>query len=210
MKKVLFIFTITAIILSACSVTTTPIPETTKPVSPTQLPSPTITATSVPEETAQRGHVTVFCTNTLSDATTINTAIAGSSQGDEIIIVGQCLIDQTIKLIGDRSYRGTSRSGTILKQADGANLTALLATDNFLENRDWATPVYIERMMLDGNRANNPQTQTDGIILASWLSVVNDVWITNMSRDGLRTLLRHSGSHKAYWFSKRQDNKQFY
>jgi hypothetical protein len=132
------------------------------------------------------GSIEVVCANSPSDASHINLAIANSAMGDEILISGQCMINQTIKLLGDRSYRGTSRSGTILKQTDGANLSALLVSDSFLENRDWATPVYVEHLMLDGNRANNQQAQTDGIILRSWLSVVNDVSIINMSRDGLR------------------------
>jgi len=32
------------------------------------------------------------------------------------------LINETIRLLGNRSYRGESRTGTVLKQADGANL----------------------------------------------------------------------------------------
>lgn len=187
MKKTLFIFTIAAIVLSACSATTTVVPEPTKPVPATQTPIPTATSTTVPEEKKQSGQITIVCSNTLSDAETINAAIEGSQVGDEIVISGTCIINDSIKLLGDRSYRGTSRTGTILKQADGANLSGILITDTYLENRDWTgTPVFIGHMTLDGNSKMNPGSKTDGIILRSWLSVVDDMLITDMSQDGIK------------------------
>jgi copper-binding protein NosD len=170
-------------ILSACSVPTTfiTVPSTGFPASP-----PTIISNQVPQR-LQGGQIAVLCTNTPSDASTINSAIASSAVGDEILISGQCLINQTIKLLGDRSYSGTSRTGTVLKQADGANLVALLASDSFLDNLGWTgAPVSVRHLKLDGNSANNTGAQTAGILLRSWMSVVEDVYITDMSGDGLR------------------------
>lgn len=131
--------------------------------------------------------IVVVGTNTLADAAAINAAIAGSPVGAEIAIRGPCLINQTIRLLGQRSYRGESRSGTVLKQAPGANLTALVASSVFLDDKSYTgTPVAIRHLTLDGNKAENPAVPTVGLALRSWLSVVEDVHITRMGGDGLR------------------------
>lgn len=131
--------------------------------------------------------VTVTGTNSAGDAAAINAAIAASAEGSEIIIRGRCLIDQTIRLLGNRSYRGESRAGTVLRQADGANLVALVASAEFLDNTEWTgTPVALRHLTLDGNRANNAGAPTAGLVLRSWLSVAEDLHIANMGGDGLR------------------------
>lgn len=131
--------------------------------------------------------IIVTGTNTLGDAARINAAIAASPEGAEIVIRGICLIDEPIRLLGSRSYRGESRAGTVLKQADGANLVALMASSGFLDNKAWTgTPVAIRHLRLDGNRKGNPESSTAGLILRSWLSVVEDLHIRDMGSDGLR------------------------
>ncbi len=137
-------------------------------------------------EPASAKRVTAQCSNSPSDAAEINAAIASSNVGDEIVIEGQCLIDQTIELLGDRSYSGESRTGTVLRQADGANLDAILASDSYLENsRYTGTPVSIGHLTLDGNRAHNT-APTSGIVLRSWQSVVEDVHVADMGGEGIR------------------------
>jgi hypothetical protein len=174
-----------AIILSACSAPATPASGTFTLTS-TVAPRPAGISSPM-QQSSQGGQIAVLCQNTPSDASTINSAIGSSAIGDEIVISGQCLINQTIKLLGNRSYSGTSRTGTVLKQADGANLAALLASDSFLDNLEWTgSPVSVRHLKLDGNSANNTGAQTAGIIMRSWLSVVEDVYITDMSSDGLR------------------------
>lgn len=129
----------------------------------------------------------VVGTSTPADAAAINAAIAASPEGAEIVLRGSFLINQTIRLLGHRSYRGESRAGTILKQADGANLVAVVASSGFLDDTSWTgTPVALRHLTLDGNRNNNPEAPTAGLVLRSWLSVVEDVYITNMGGDGLR------------------------
>ena len=129
--------------------------------------------------------IVVTGTNTPGDASRINAAIAASTEGAEIVIRGTCLIDEPIRLRGNRSYRGESRTGTVLKQADGAWLS--MASSVFLDNKAWTgTPVAIRHLRLDGNRKGNPDSTTAGIVLRSWLSVVEDVHIRNMGSDGLR------------------------
>lgn len=133
---------------------------------------------------AQR--VTATCSDAASDAATVNSAIAGSAAGDEIVIDGPCLINRVIKLLGDRSYRGESRTGTVLKQADGANLVAILASDSYLDNSPTTgTPVTVRYMTLDGNKENNTAA-TSGMILRSWQTVVEDLQITRTGGHGIR------------------------
>jgi len=149
---------------------------------------PNMSDSDVPtSQVAQAGAIYVTCGNRLSDAAKINAAITGSRPGAEIVIRGPGLINQTIKLLGHRAYRGESRTGTVLKQADGANLVALLASDTFLDDKSYTgTPVSVRHITLDGNRANNTESETAGIVLRSWLSVVEDVVIRQMGGDGLR------------------------
>jgi hypothetical protein len=198
MQRILFFFTIITLILSACTPLSKPTPQITELPVVTPTPSLVPTPTALPpQNNVQGGQVNILCKNSLSDAAAINAAITSSSVGDEIVISGQCLINQTIKLLGDRTYRGTSRTGTVLKQADGANLVALLATDTYLENREWTgTPVTIRQMTLDGNSKANQQAQTDGIILRSWWSVVEDMYINDMSQDGIEVAYKSADGTK--------------
>ncbi|MCC7494842.1 MAG: right-handed parallel beta-helix repeat-containing protein [Fimbriimonadaceae bacterium] len=136
-------------------------------------------------EVAPPARILVVGTNTPADAATINAAIAASPEGSEVVFRGRFLINQTIRLRSGRSYAGESRAGTVLRQADGANLPALLASEVWLDNTTWTgTPMAIRRLTLDGNRAANQQTA--GLVLRSWLSVAEDLHITNMPSDGLR------------------------
>src|ERR1019366_4931660 len=77
--------------------------------------------------TARAAAVDVNCANAAGDAKALN---AASKTGDAIHIHGTCLVDQTIVLNGNRSYLGDSRTGTVIRQANGANLPALLASDS--------------------------------------------------------------------------------
>ncbi len=131
--------------------------------------------------------ILIVGTNTLADAATLNAAIAASPEGAEMVLRGTFLINQTIRLRGQRAYRGESRAGTILKQADGAGLPALLASSVWLDNQEWTdAPTAVRHLTLDGNRQGNPGARTAGLVLRSWLTSVEDLTITNMGSDGLR------------------------
>lgn len=142
-----------------------------------------------PSATAGPGNlaVAVDCTGAVGDAATINAAIANSIPGAEITIRGICSIDQPIRLEGDRSYRGLSRTGTVLRQAPGSNPIAILASDTFLDNQPFTgNPVSIRHLKVEGTGSG----QASGIILRSWLSTIEDVWVTNMGNDGIRATNR--------------------
>ncbi|MFD1537010.1 right-handed parallel beta-helix repeat-containing protein [Nonomuraea guangzhouensis] len=150
-----------------------------------------VIAQPTPAEAARKE---VQCTGT-DDATIINNAITASKAGDEIVILGRsvtaaepavCVINKTIVLRGDRTYRGDSRTGLRIKQADSVNLPALLASDTWDANQAYSgNPIRVERLTLDGNRAKNT-TGTVGLMLRSWGSRISDIQIEQTSSDAIR------------------------
>lgn len=167
---------------------------------------------------ADEGVVRVECADTNTDDETIQAAINGSSPGDEIVIEGRCLINATVELPGERSYRGTGR--TVIKQADGANLDAMLASASWTQNTPWTgTPTKIRDLVLDGNKAANP-SGGDALVIRSWHTLVenldvtrangNGIKVTNLSRNGTaltntqvngtirNVFVEHSGAHGIY------------
>lgn len=137
-------------------------------------------------EAEPAGQVIVVGTNTAADADAINAAIAASPEGAEIVLRGRFLITKPIRLLGNRTYRGESRTGTVLRQGEGVNLPVLMASSTYLDNQPWTgTPIAVRHLTLDGNREKNTESRTVGLALRSWLSVVEDVLITRMAGDGL-------------------------
>ncbi len=133
--------------------------------------------------------IQVVCNNNSGDAALINAAIAGSASGDEIVIVGTGLINQPIRLLGSRSYRGTSLTGTVLKQANGANLIAVMASTGFLDNSAFTgNPMSVRNLTIDGNKANNTATNTVGIVIRSWETVVENIEVRQMRGDGIQVV----------------------
>jgi hypothetical protein len=126
------------------------------------------------------------CTNSKSDAAMINAAIENSNPGDEIAFQGPCLINQTIKLLPQRTYRGGDRTGTVLKQANNANLQAVLASAGYLNNTTSTDfGITVRSFTIDGNSAGNAAL-TAGIALRSWQSTITDLYITDMSGSGIK------------------------
>ncbi|MCW6008830.1 right-handed parallel beta-helix repeat-containing protein [Micromonospora sp. CPCC 205371] len=158
----------------------------------------TVLVGDVPAAQAARRDAT--CVGGVGDAATIQNAIDTSNPGDEVVITGRCLITATIKLRDERTYRGDARGdadgggGVVLRQADGMNLPALLATETWVDNRTWVSAgIRIEHLTLDGNRAAN--TGTVGLMLHTWDSRVYDVRVQHTPGDGIRlTSLSSNGT----------------
>lgn len=130
--------------------------------------------------------VDLTCKNAVADTATLNQGISGSSAGDEIRIHGQCLINDTITLRGDRSYIGDSRTGTIITQASRSNLVAMLASDSWNTAKQDTTgdPIRIAHLTLNGNSQNN--SGTNALVIRSWLTVIEDMQIENAPADGIQ------------------------
>lgn len=130
--------------------------------------------------------VDLLCANDTGDDERINAALSGTAAGGEVVLTGTCLINGTIRLVSDRTLRGTSRTGTVIQQAAGANLDAMLASDSYLDNVTWTgSPVAVRSLTLLADRANNPGAH-DALVLRSWQSVVEDVVIRDAARHGIR------------------------
>ncbi|MEU6998165.1 hypothetical protein [Nonomuraea sp. NPDC046570] len=156
-------------------------------------------AVALPVLPASAARVDATCGNTATDAATLQAAIDSSHEGDEIVIKGPCLINATISLLDRRTYRGDAKAGAVIKQADGANLPAMLASASWVTDQEYSSDtVRIERLTLDGNRDHN--TGTVGLMLRSWNTRVYDVDIFGAPTDGIRisnpskngTLLRNT------------------
>ena len=129
--------------------------------------------------------VDVTCANTAADAKTLNTAIAGSQPGDAVHIHGRCQVTDTIVLLGDRSYLGDSRTGTVIRQADGANLQAVVASDSWMNNASGTgRPVRLAHLAIDGNRAANKGTHA--LVIRSWLTTIEDIQVRSAPGDGIQ------------------------
>jgi hypothetical protein len=129
--------------------------------------------------------IQVRCLSNPHDAALLNHSIGDSQTGDQILIGGTCQLNQTVVLLGDRSYLGESRTGTILRQADGASLPALVASDSwYSDSTTTGDPVRIAHLTLDGNANRN--SGTNSLVIRSWQTVIEDLQIENSPGDGLQ------------------------
>jgi hypothetical protein len=129
--------------------------------------------------------VNVTCGNTTADAGKLNTAIENSHEGDLIQIHGACLVNATVVMLGNRTYSGDSRTGTIIQQASGANLAALVASDSWAD--DWTytgAPIRIAHLTIDGNSGAN--SGTNALVIRSWLTDIEDLQVENAPADGIQ------------------------
>jgi hypothetical protein len=135
--------------------------------------------------TASAKTITATCAGNSTDAATLNAAISGSSAGDQIMISGSCLLTAPVTLIGDRSYEGGSRTGTVLQQAAGANLPYLLASDTYVGNDSYTgDPFTIHQLTIDCNGSHNTAA-TNGLVLHSWQTTAEDLQIENCGGSGI-------------------------
>lgn len=83
---------------------------------------------------------------------------------------------------------GATRSGTTITQAAGAKLEAVLASDAYSEDDlTCGSPLRIAHLGINGNRKLcDPEATTHGLVLHSWLSVVEDVEVSQCPGDGIR------------------------
>jgi hypothetical protein len=129
--------------------------------------------------------VDVTCSNNVADTAALNGSIGQSHAGDEVRIHGNCLVNGTIVLLGNRTYAGDSRTGTTITQAKGSNLVALLASDSWnMDVTYTGSPIRIAHMTLDGNNTGNMGTNV--LVIRSWLTVIEDMVVQNAPGDGIQ------------------------
>lgn len=124
--------------------------------------------------------VRVTCHDDPSDASRLQRAINASSRGATIAIGGLCLLTRSITLLPDRSYTGSTPTGTVLRQA--ASMKFVLATDTYVHNlAHTGDPLSIRDLTV----ACNGSGQTDGIILVNWLVNVEHVIVRDCGGSGI-------------------------
>ncbi|WP_214402291.1 right-handed parallel beta-helix repeat-containing protein [Pseudonocardia lacus] len=150
---------------------------------------------SPPAASAAVGVTQVRCANGTGDADLLNTAIRDSPPGADIAITGTCSLTEPVELRGGRSYHGPGRDGAVLRQADGANLPFLLASDSFVDSAEsTGRPVTLRGLSIDGNRDGNPDATTDGVVIRSWQTTLEDLRIQDVTGSAVRiTNLGRSG-----------------
>lgn len=129
----------------------------------------------------QSSVVTATCTNSVSDAVTLQRAIDSSAVGSLIEIKGPvCLIVRGITFLSDRTYTGYNTTGTILKQ-DGA-MDYVLASQAYTDNSAYTDdPVTIRDLTIQCNSSGN----TDGIIVLNWQADVEGVDVEDCGGSGI-------------------------
>jgi len=123
------------------------------------------------------------CKNAPGDSTRIQAVIDGSSTGDAIHIHGMCQVSSTIVLLGDRSYLGDSRTGTVLA-ATSSKLAAVMASDSWANDTPWTGgPVRVAHLTIQGTGKSGSMA---GVLIRSWQSVLEDLQVLDMPGDGIR------------------------
>ena len=162
-----------AVLAAACSSTTT--------TSPTGQPGVTSqpSASGRPLPIAVTRSIT--CRDDASDADRLQHAIDSSPSGAAIEIKGgTCLLTKGVSLLGDRTYVGASRTGTVLRQA--GDMGYVLASSAYVDNSpSTGQPLAIRNLTVDCNGSGG----TDGIIILNWQVDVETVNVRNCGGSGI-------------------------
>ena len=125
---------------------------------------------------------------TTNDTSAIQNCINAAVYGATVYFPkGTYLISSTLQVQPYVRYRGSHRSETFIKQANGANLDAMMASPFWYASTTAAADgsINIESLGFNGNRANQTGGLGHGIILVSFWNELRDLEITNCYGDGL-------------------------
>jgi hypothetical protein len=125
--------------------------------------------------------ISVTCTNSTSDAANLQQAINSSRPGAAIEIKGgTCLLTKGINLLGNRTYIGANKTGTVLRQ-DG-DMGYVLGADSYVNNSSaTGQPLSISNLTVQCNGSGS----TDGIIILNWQTDVQEVDVRDCGGSGI-------------------------
>ncbi len=128
-----------------------------------------------------RAYVTqVSCGDTTADAGVLQHAIDASRAGSVIQIGGTCLLDRAIVLLPNRTYTGTSRTGTVLRQ--DAALPYVLVSSAYVDNSaTTGSPLTIQQLTV----ACSGRGHTNGIVIMNWQTDVQELDVSNCGGSGI-------------------------
>lgn len=123
------------------------------------------------------------------DTATIQSTIDAAPHGATIYFpTGTYCISQTLQLKNGQTYLGDG-PGSNIKQADNANLIALLAVTEFMTNATYSSiPLRVSNLSFDGNRTHNTALHPNGghgIIFMSSNSLIEACAFYNISRSAI-------------------------
>ena len=127
------------------------------------------------------GVVIATCTGTTSDATILQRAINSSPFGATIEIGGgTCLLNKGIIFLPDRTYTGTSPTGTVLRQDNDMNY--VLASSAYAGNSSsTGGPVTIRDLTIQCNHSGG----TNGLVVLNWQADVEEVDVHGCGGSGI-------------------------
>jgi hypothetical protein len=129
------------------------------------------------------------------DTRAIRAAIAAAPAGGTVWFPpGTYIVSRTIVLRAGSTYRGSNPNSSVIKQADGVNLIAVLADEHFIGNSTVsASGIQIEDLGIDGNSQANKSGH--GLLLMVDRSLVRHVLVDFPPEAGIVLTDRNVG-HK--------------
>ncbi|GAA2789223.1 right-handed parallel beta-helix repeat-containing protein [Nonomuraea dietziae] len=140
----------------------------------------------MPMGTASAARLEATCANTLDDAKTLQGPRSTPPRtGTRSSSRAPAWSTRRSACLAAAPSAATPRRGTVIKQADGANLPALLASEGWVKNFDTSDDTLrVERLTIDGNRDAN--TGTVALMLRSWNARIYDIDVYGAPSDGIR------------------------
>lgn len=120
-----------------------------------------------------------------TDTAAVQAAINAAPAGSEVVFrAGTYWFNAMLVLKSGCRYRGSSKAGTTLKQAAGANTVAFVATAEWANNATSSgAPVVVEQLTVDCNKAANSGTY--GVVLLNYQSVIQHCYVDNAPLHGI-------------------------
>jgi hypothetical protein len=110
------------------------------------------------------------------DTRAISGAIAAATGGTVWFPPGTYIVSQTLALKPGSTYRGSNPNSSVIKQANGANLTAVLADERYITKQSTSSSgIQIEDLGIDGNSPANKHGH--GLLLMVDRSLVRHVLV---------------------------------
>jgi len=110
------------------------------------------------------------------DTRAISAAIAAAPGGTVWFPPGTYVVNKTLALKPGSTYRGSNPNSSVIKQANGANLIAVMADEGYLTQRPTSSSgIQIEDLGIDGNSPANKHGH--GLLLMADRSLVRHVLV---------------------------------
>lgn len=122
------------------------------------------------------------------DTAAIQSAITASVQGSTIYFPpGTYLVSNTISLRKSRFYVGAHREMTTIKQANGTNLDAVVASETWLSTTSTTAdnPIFISHLGINGNRSNQTGGMGHCLALITFWTNIEHLELVGAYGDGL-------------------------